>query len=282
MDWPADESVVRVAVAPGQEVVVHELGAGHPLCCLPGLGADHTAFAPNVRSLALRHRCLVVDQVGIGASSPVTGPLTMARLADDVARVIAERTEGAADVLGVSMGGMVAQHLALRHPDRVRHLVLGCTGPGGPAAERADPAVTRQLLGGDARDPVTAYRNACRVMYSEEFQAQHPEVIDGAVEWRAHHLVRGQTFRAQWDAIRGHATGDDLPRINAPTLVLHGTHDRVMPPGNGAVLAARIPGATLEWFEGRGHLFFQEDPEATSERLGGWLGAQAPGPRGSA
>lgn len=196
----------------------------------------------------------------------------MAELADDMARVIAERGRGRADVFGVSMGGMVAQHLALRHPHRVRRLVLGCTGPGGPRAVRADPEVTRALLGGDARDPVTAYRHACHVMYSDSFQRAHPEVVEAAVAWRAQHLVRGPTFRAQWAAIRGHDTGGDLARITAPTLVLHGDRDRVMPPGNASVLASQIPGAQLTWFPGAGHLFFQEDPLATDRVLARWLG----------
>jgi len=278
VDWPADDRVVRVRVAPSVQVVVHQLGTGSPLCCIPGLGADHTAFVRNVRDLASRHLVLVLDQRGIGASDPVTGPLSMAELADDAARVIAEQAGGAAHVFGVSMGGMVAQHVALRHPSLVRSLALGCTGPGGAAAVRAAPEATRQLLGGDARDPVSAYRNACRVMYSTDFQVRHPEVIEAAVAWRASHLVRGQTFRAQWEAIRGHATDDDLARIAAPTLVLHGTGDRVMPIGNGERLAARIPGATLVRLRGRGHLFFQEDPGAVDRALRRWLGASAAGP----
>ncbi len=276
VDWPDDDQPVRVTVEPGIQVVVHELGAGSPLLLLPGLGADHIAFARNVRALAERHLCLVVDPRGIGASDPLVGPGSMAVFADDAAAVIAARASGPAHVLGVSMGGMVAQHLALRHPDRVRTLVLGCTHPGGAAAVLPDPAVTRDLLGGGARDPVSAYRNACRVMYGAAFQRHHPEVVEAAIAWRARHLVSGRTFRVQQEAIRHHATDGELAAIAAPTLVLHGSEDRVVPIANGERLAARIPRATLTQFAGLGHLFFQEDPVATDRVLREWLAACDP------
>ncbi len=279
--WPVEAIRVRVPVTPTLQVVVHELGSGFPILCIPGLGADHTAFLHQVQRLAERHRCLVLDGRGIGASDPAPGPYTMAGLADDAAVVIERRTgRGRAHVFGVSMGGMVAQHLALRHPDRVAGLVLGCTTPGGGRAVLPDREVLRQLYGGDARDPVAAYRNACRVMYAPDFQARHPEVIEAAVGWRAAHLVRGQTFAAQLAAIRGHDTDAVLPQIGAPTLVLHGSADLVTPLANGARLAARIPGAVLETLPGRGHLFFQEDPVATDRLLARHLRAPGTGAAG--
>jgi len=270
--WPTEAIRVRVPVTPTVQVVVHELGSGFPILCIPGLGADHTAFLHQVERLAERHRCLVLDGRGIGASDPAPGPYTMAALADDAAGVIERRTgRGRAHVFGVSMGGMVAQHLALRHPERVATLVLGCTTAGGAHAAAPDPEVVRQLYGGGARDPVTAYRNACRVMYAPDFQACHPEVIEAAVSWRAAHLVRGQTFAAQLAAIGGHDTDAALPGITAPTLVLHGSADVVAPVANGVRLAARIPEAVLETLPGRGHLFFQEDPLATDRLLARYL-----------
>ncbi|MGA9775337.1 MAG: alpha/beta fold hydrolase, partial [Candidatus Dormiibacterota bacterium] len=156
----------------------------------------------------------------------------------------------------------------------------GQIGPGGRLAVRADPEDTRLLLGGDAKEPGLAYRVACRVLYERRFAETHPEVVEDAVRWRATHPVRPGVFAAQWAAIRHHDSADFLHQIRAPTLVLHGTTDRVMPPGNGALLAERIPGARLEWLRGRGHMFFQEDRTRARHLLAAHLGPQAvAGPR---
>lgn len=267
-----------VEVEPGVRVAVHELGSGPPLLLIPGLGTDHHVFVWNISQLADSWRCLVLDQRGLGGSDATPGPYTMERLAADAAAVISERASGRADVFGASMGGMVAQHLAALHPERVSRLVLGCTGPGGRLAVRADPEDTRLLLGGDAKEPGLAYRMACRVLYERQFAESHPDVVEDAVRWRATHPVRPGVFAAQWAAIRHHDSSPVLGQIRAPTLVLHGTADRVMPPGNGAILAERIPGARLEWLGGRGHLFFQEDPPATRALLLSHLGPEVAAP----
>ena len=248
------------------ELAVHEVGSGPPLLLIPGLGTDHHAFVWNISELAAFWRCLVLDQRGLGASDATPGPYTMEQLAADAASVIASLAPGGASVFGVSMGGMVAQHLAARHGERVNSLVLGCTGPGGRLAVRADPEDTRLLLGGDARDPGMAYRVACQVLYERTFAVARPEVIEDAVRWRATHPVRPGVFAAQWSAIRHHDIGPLLSRISAPTLLLHGTADRVMPAGNSSRLQEGIAGSVVEWLPGRGHMFFQEDP-ATTLRL---------------
>ncbi len=265
VDWP-EQSALRVVTSGGVRLAVWELGEGPDLLLLPGLGTDHHVFVWNIGRLARNFRCLVPDQRGVGSSQASPGPYTMEMLADDASQVLDQLAPGGAHVFGASMGGMVAQQLAIRHPGQVRTLSLGCTGPGGTAAVKADPGVTKRLLGGDARDPGSAYRVACTVLYERRWRETHPEVIEDAVHWRATHPVRPGVFAAQWAASRHHHASDLLPRISAPTLILHGTADIVMPPGNALVLQSRIPGAQLRWMVGRGHLFFQEAPEET-ERL---------------
>lgn len=267
MEWPAESERYQVEVETGVRLVVHELGSGPPLLLIPGLGTDHHAFIWNVRDLAQRWRCLVLDQRGIGGSDTTPGPFSMELLAADAAAVIGQLAPSGCAVFGVSMGGMVAQHLAGGHPGLVRSLVLGCTGPGGRVAVRAAPEDTRMLLGGDAREAGMAYRVACQVLYEPKWAEQHPEVIEDAVRWRATHPVRAGVFASQWAAVRHHDSTPILGRIAAPTLVLHGSADRVMPPGNGALLAERIPRARLRWLRGRGHMFFQEDPQLTVQLL---------------
>ncbi|MGA7173512.1 MAG: alpha/beta hydrolase [Candidatus Dormiibacterota bacterium] len=267
MEWPAAGELRRIQAGDGTELAVHTLGEGPPLLLVPGLGTDHHAFVWNISQLAEHFECLVLDQRGVGLSQATPGPYTMELLADDAASVLRHLTPRGAFVFGVSMGGMVAQHLAIRHPHLVEALVLGCTGPGGRLAVRADPEVTRRLLGADAKDPASAYRIACSVLYEARWAAAHPEVIEDAVEWRARHPVRPGVFQAHWQAIRHHDTGDSLGLIATPTLILQGTADLVMPPGNAEALRGGIGGSELAWVEGRGHMFFQEDSAQTLSLL---------------
>jgi len=274
VDWPATSELRIFTAADGAQLAGHVLGAGPPLLVIPGLGTDHHALVWNIRGLSELFECLVLDQRGIGRSEVTPGPYTIAQLADDAASVLRGWAPRTAAVMGLSMGGMVSQQLAIRHPQLVARLVLGCTGPGGASAVRADPEVTRRLLGGGANDPASAYRTACTVLYERGWSAAHPEVIEDAVSWRAQHPVRPGVFRAHWEATRHHDSFALLDKIEAPTTILHGRSDLVMPPGNAEVLAARISGAELVWFEGRGHMFFQEDPGLTLSLLQSRLLAQ--------
>jgi pimeloyl-ACP methyl ester carboxylesterase len=258
--------VDRAVPAPdGTRLAVSIHGAGPTLLMIPGLGSSRAIYDPLVSVLAGSCRIAVYDPRGIGESEATPGPYTMAQLAADAAAVIAAIADSAVAVWGASMGGMVAQHLALDHPERVAQLLLACTGPGGVHAVRADPEATRALLGKGARTPGEAYAMACTVMYTSRFQAEHAAFVAAQVAHRAANPVRPAVFRAQYDAVRAHDTFDRLPAISAPTLVLHGTEDLVMPVGNGQVLAERIPGAALRLFPEQGHLFFHEAPgEAAS------------------
>ena len=267
MEWPTSGELRRVQVGDGTELAVHLVGEGPPLLLIPGLGTDYHAFVWNVGKLSEHFECLALDQRGIGLSEATAGPYSMELLADDAASVLRYLAPQGAAVVGMSMGGMVAQHLAIRHPDQVTSLVLGCTGPGGKLAVRADPDVTRRLLGGDAKDPATAYRIACSALYEPTWSAAHPEVVDDAVEWRSRHPVRPGVFQAQWQAIRHHDAGPGLGRVKTPTLILHGTADVVMPPANAEVINRLIAGSDLIWLEGRGHMFFQEDPELSGRLI---------------
>lgn len=106
---------------------------------------------------------------------------------------------------------------------------------------------------------------ACTVMYAPDFRRRHGDFIEEQIRLRASRPVDPRVFRAQWEAVRRHDTCARLGEISVPTLVLHGSDDLVVPVGNGMVLAATIPGARLQIFEGGGHLFFHEAPRRTAE-----------------
>lgn len=149
------------------------------------------------------------------------------------------------------MGGRVAQWIAARHPDRVRRLVLGCTSPGGPHAVERDRSVRRALA---QPDPEAARQALIDLMYSPAWRATHPgpytTLGDPGMPPHARHghLV----------ASNGHDAWDALPLIAAPTLILHGGQDRLTPPANLPVLAARIPKARTHLFLGGRHAYFEE------------------------
>jgi pimeloyl-ACP methyl ester carboxylesterase len=242
-------------------------GQGPALLMIPGLGSTRRVYQTVVPMLAERHRVIVFDPRGVGDSDITEGPYTMEQLARDAVSVLDAASEDTATVFGASMGGMVAQHVAIEHPQRVGALILACTSPGKEHAVPADRDATRALLGKGARTPAEAYRLACTVMYSHDFQRRHQAFIEGEIEQRARHPVRARAFSAQYEAVRHHDTWDRLPEITAPALVLHGGEDYVMPPGNGDLLAQRIPGARLHIFDALGHLFWHEDPEGSAAAM---------------
>ena len=170
------------------------------------------------------------------------------------------------------MGGVVAQQLAVDHPDRVLRLVLAATQPPGSHAIPADPASRAALLGRGAHTPEEAYRIACTVLYSPQFQRAHPEFIEEQVRLRARHPVPARVFRDQLEAMRGASElWEELPAITAPTLVMHGTADVVSPFENAHLLTRRIPGALLRGFDAAGHLFFHERPGESARVISEFL-----------
>jgi 3-oxoadipate enol-lactonase len=265
----------RVPAPDGAQLAVTVAGKGPPLLLIPGLGATRVVFDPLMPLLTPHFQVAVYDQRGIGASQLTPGPYTTGQLGDDAAAVLDGLAIDRTAVLGGSFGGMVAQQLVVRHPGRVAALLLAATGPGAAHMARdPDPAARAALLGKGARTPEDAYRVACTVLYSRSFQAEHAEFIEQQIRDRSRHPIDARAFQAQLAASRGHQVWDELPSIVAPTLVLHGSDDAVMPLANARLLSERIPGAVLDVFDGAGHLFFHEQPQRTADAVTAFVAAQ--------
>jgi pimeloyl-ACP methyl ester carboxylesterase len=234
-----------------------EAGAGPPLLLIQGLGYGAWGWDPVVPGLAERFRVLSFDNRGIGGSEVPPGPYAAAEMAEDAVEVLDEAGVERAHVVGASLGGMIAQELAVAHPGRLAGLVLCCTTPGGPGAVPM-PEVTVRLFGEAASlEPQVALRrfveNALapgQDAVADELFRRRLENPPDPVGWQAQ-AAAGTTF-----------AGVDLARIQAPTLVVHGTADNVVDPANAALLAARIPNARLERLDGAGHMLFWERPDA--------------------
>jgi 3-oxoadipate enol-lactonase len=250
--------------ADGVALSVVVTGDGDPLLLIPGIGAGRSAFDPILADLARAHRVITFDPRGIGESTG-GGHETLTAMALDAVVVLEAAEVASAAVFGASMGGLVAQHLVVDHPDRVACLMLAATAPGGDSGVDATPAHQAALMGKGARTPEDAYRMACTVLYSPQFQRTHTDFIEAQIRERALHPVRPRLFSAQFKAMW---EPDDsfgrLPSVTAPTLVLHGTDDVVTPFENARILARQIPGAQLRPFDGCGHLFFHERPAETA------------------
>jgi pimeloyl-ACP methyl ester carboxylesterase len=208
----------------------------------------------------LRRHCQVIvfDNRGTGDSDPVRGRLTMADMAGDALAVLDAAGHRSAHVLGVSMGGMVAQHLALDHPDRVRSLVLGCTTAGGPAG-----APNVRLLAATALRPVFGARRTFPIvapaLYSPRTRREHPEKVREDLAVRITDATSIQTIVAQMGAIAGHDTRMRLGALaGLPVTVVHGLQDALVPVDRGRALAELIPGAKLVLIPRCGHVLATE------------------------
>ena len=248
----------------GVQLAVFVAGEGTSLLLIPGLGARSSVFDPIMPDLSSRLRVITYDPRGLGESGD-GGDITLANMALDAVAVLDAARVGAAAVLGASMGGLIAQHLVVDHPERVARLILAATAPGGGRGVAANPADRAALLGRGARTPEDAYRQACTVLYSPHFQRTHPAFIEDQITERARNPVGPRVFSSQ---ILAMSQADDsferLAGVTAPALVLHGTDDAVTPYENARILARQIPDATLRPFDGCGHLFFHERPAETA------------------
>jgi pimeloyl-ACP methyl ester carboxylesterase len=260
------------ADASGAKIYYETHGAGEPLLLISGFGSNATVYWSNIPRLAERFRVIAMDPRGSGRSDVAPGPYTMDLLAGDCAAVLDAAGAAGAHVLGTSMGGMIAPHVALLHPDRVRRLVLACTTPGGthhvlPPAEQ----LAVFIGAADIADAAAAVRATYPLHYSDAYAAAHDAEIVARSLANEHLRSTPEGRAAQLAAVQAHDTWDQLPSIAAPTLVLHGERDGIVPVENGRNIAARIPGARLRtWPEGR-HLFFVEFAAEVNEAVSEFL-----------
>ncbi|MFA5078344.1 MAG: alpha/beta fold hydrolase [Dehalococcoidia bacterium] len=236
-------------------------GEGPPLLLINGYG-DHTGHWFCMRPVLERHfRVLAFDNRGSGRSDKPDITYTMKMLAADAAALLNALGVAQAHIFGVSMGGMVAQELALNYLNKVDHLVLGCTIPGGVNSIYPDAKVLAFLLDGERSKRLTPAEMASEMWTytcTEAFRRAHPEVEDEYVKITSMFPAPQHGLQRQGDAIATHDAWDRLPEINAPTLVIAGADDRLVPAQNSLNLAAHIPGAGAVVLENAGHGFFYE------------------------
>jgi 3-oxoadipate enol-lactonase len=243
----------------GTKIYWNEQGTGPPVLLIMGLSFTHDMWFRVLPILSKTHRAIYFDNRGMGRSDCPRGPYPMKRMAQDAAAVLDAAGVSAAHIIGASMGGMIAQELALRHPQRVLSLILGCTSYGGLLARwpRLSHAPRDLPLAADAR--LQRELALVPLLYS----ASTPlDLIEEDLRIRSQCNWSNRGFWGQFTGILLWNSYRRLPRIKAPTLVVHGADDRLVPPVNGRVVARRIPGARFELIPNAGHILVTDQLQA--------------------
>ena len=244
-------------------VYYDEFGAGHPLILISGLGSTRLGWWKQIKPFAKKFRIINLDNRDAGDSALGAGPYTIADMTDDVAGVIKNLHLGRRHIVGISMGGMITLDLAIRHPELVDKLVLVATTAGGPTSVIAKPEVAALLIRGADEDIETRVRRTFTVIAGEGYMASHPEDLDRIVQNSLAKPMSLESYQRQLGACMAHyrqGAADRLAHITAPTLVVHGDYDPLIPYPNGKFLAEHIQGARLSTFPGVGHLSTIEAP----------------------
>jgi 3-oxoadipate enol-lactonase len=255
----------------GTTIYWDEQGRGAPILLIMGLGYPSAMWHRTRPALSTSFRTIALDNRGAGQSDVPAGPYSIALMASDAAAVLDAAGVSSAHVFGVSMGGMIAQEFALQYPGRVQSLILGCTAFGGPNAKRAEPAAVEMLKARIWMSREQAAEAAIPFIYDA---ATPRHLIDEDIARRHPWPTSPAGYLAQLQAILAWESFRRLPQITAPTLVIHGKADRLVPPGNGELIAARIPGAQLILLEHASHLFLTDQPEAAEKAIFEFLAAQ--------
>jgi pimeloyl-ACP methyl ester carboxylesterase len=252
--------------ANGLEIYVEQAGQGPHVLLIGGLGDTVESWQFQLDGLADRYRLTAFDNRGAGRTAMHEGPVSAAMMADDAAAVLRALDVPSAHVAGFSMGSAIAQELAIRYPELVRSLVLNSTYARPDALFRSQLDFWRWLP--EAAPSERAFFEAFFTwVYTPRAHADGSvaEIVEEALNFS--HGQSVEAFQAQVDVCREHDTADRLSRIAAPTLVLAGEFDVILPPRFGQAVAEAIPGASFEVLPGEAHQPFQEVPDEWNARV---------------
>jgi pimeloyl-ACP methyl ester carboxylesterase len=246
-----------------------EKGSGPPVLLIMGLSFTHEMWYRTLPALG-GYRAILFDNRGMGRSSVPKGPYFIRQMARDAHAVLSAAGVSSAHVIGASMGGMIAQELALLFPQRVRSLILACTSYSGVFARWPDFRCGQWLVGAKGSREERE-RTLANLLYAPTTPMGR---IHEDIRTRCACLWSQNGFLNQFVAILLWNAYWRLPSISAPTLVIHGDQDRLIPLQNGRVVARRIPGARFQLIQDAGHILTTDQPEICHEILTRFLGEQ--------
>jgi pimeloyl-ACP methyl ester carboxylesterase len=233
-------------------------GQGDPLVLIMGLRRNAEWWYCQVPTLSRHFQVVVFDNRGAGRSEQPAMDYSIPLFSDDTAALVKGLGLSSAHVLGISMGGYIAQELAINYPEMVQGLILGCTGPGGPKAVHMTSERMGKFVANQGLTPVEILWKDMDIYFSEKFIQENPEEIREFVEISMRYYQPPDAFLRQFAACQKHDTFDRLHRITQPTLIMTGDDDPLVPPGNSRILKEMIPLSRLDLFPAGRHCFFME------------------------
>ncbi|MCH7484510.1 MAG: alpha/beta fold hydrolase [Chloroflexi bacterium] len=243
-------------------------GDGPPLLMVMGFAGKANSWGEPIMSRLREHfTCIRFSNRGTGGSDRPEAPLTIRMMTDDAVALMDALDIKRAHVFGISMGGMIAQEIVLNYAERVNGLVLGCTTPGGSHGEMASPEVTAAMAPKPGLSREEQVRNFWTVICAPAFIESSAEFLEEMIATSLEQATPIETLMKQGVAIQAFDSFDRLSQIRAPTLIIHGDIDRLVPPANGDVLANGIAGAEKLTLSGAAHMFFWEQPEKAASAI---------------
>ncbi len=233
-------------------------GQGPPLVMLMGLGGDHTWFYRQVPELARHFQLILVDNRGVGQSGTPDKPYGIPEMAEDTVHLMDELRLTSAHFLGVSMGGCIAQEVAIRFSRRVCTLILACTTCGGPQTLAPPEQITKWYVDPGSLDHHAFLRRRLKIYFSDLWLEEESGKVEEFMRMALKSDPSECALRRQMEAMRGFAAAERLPALVQPALITTGSDDRLIPAENAMMLAGLIPDASLLVFPRGRHCFFIE------------------------
>lgn len=248
----------------GAKLFFETRGEGPPLAMIEGWGYSRWMWFKQINTFSKKYTCIVFDNRGVGLSDKPDEPYSIEMFADDLRELLDHIGVRRAHILGISMGGFIAQEFALKYPDRVLSLVLVSTHFGGEKARQTPKETMDAIL--SIREEELGAREALRrkmaFAFNSKYFEENPEEIDQIISWRIEEAQPRYAWLRQAGAVQGFNLGNKASKIKAPTLIVAGTNDRVVPYQNAELLLETIPNSELVLFEGGSHLIFIENADS--------------------
>ncbi len=247
--------------------IYYELhGQGEPLVLIMGLRRNAEWWFRQVPDLSKHFKVLAFDNRGAGRTEKPVMDYSIRLFADDTAGLMEALDIKKAHILGISMGGYIAQELAINYPGRVRSLILGCTSAGGKRAVLMSPERLKNFTANEGLIPEQILRKDLDIYFSDHFIRENSEKIKEFVSISLRYYQPPDAFLRQFAACLNHDTVNRLNRVTVPTLITSGDDDPLVPPENSRILKELIPHAELIFFPGKRHCFFIEEAERFNQK----------------
>jgi pimeloyl-ACP methyl ester carboxylesterase len=255
----------------GIEIYYEIHGQGDPLVLIMGLRRNVEWWYCQIPTLSKHFKVLAFDNRGAGRSEKPKTDYSIRLFVDDSAELMQSLNIKRAHVLGISMGGYIAQELAINHPDRVRSLILGCTSAGGERVVLMSPERLKKFTANEGLSPEEILKKDMDIYFSDRFIEGHPEKIKEFIEISLRYYQPPDAFERQFAACLKHDTVNRLNHITMATLIMSGDDDPLVPPKNSRILKQLIPHSELIFFPGKRHCFFIEEAEQFNQKVLGFF-----------